>query len=851
MSRGVRGTFHPAHGTTARRKELEFMDRHVVRGLLRAQAMLHDLRMAARGLWRAPGLSVVVVLTLAVAIGANTAIFTVVNGVLLRPLPYPQPDALVRIHTAFHSIEQQRYPLSTSELVELRRDARSFASTAGWIVGTATFGEIDRPARVAAAYATPELLETLGVRPARGRFYRADEARPREDPRVVVIGHDLWQRAFGADRRIVGRAVNVDGISMTVIGVMPPGFTFPDDDVEAWLPYGVDTSDALARGNHFVNVVGRLAPGVSLDAARAELAALTTAWGRLDSPTWHAVDPAEHPMIVNPLREELVGAAKAPLWLLQAAVLFVLLIACANVSNLFLGRAEARAREIAVRVALGAGRGRLVRLFLAEAALLAAAATALGLFLAVWGVELAAALSPAGAPRVGELGLDGRVLAFAMGCAIVATVIPALAPLWHTRGVDLGAGLKEGARGSAGRSRLRRAIVAVEVAVAIVLAIGCGLTLQSFARLSRVDVGFRPEGLLTFELEVPAARYRDAPAALAFWERLQRELAAVPGVERVTLANGLPPAHRLATSVVWFDGAAPWNQKGAPVVDYWSVVGDDYFETLGLRLVAGRALRRGDHAAVVVNETLARSFFPGKDPVGQTINLSPWREGVPLQTIVGVVADVKQQGLARPSGIEAYVPMTFVPRLWRDNAPLTMTVALRGERPAALAGAVETAVRALDPALPLSKVRTMDAILWEAVARPRFVTVLLTIFGALALGLAVLGVYGVVSIAVTQRTRELGIRMALGARSGGIQRLVLRQGMLPVLVGIAGGLVATFGLNLALARVLGGVLYETRPLDPTTFALVSALVAVVAASACLVPARRATRVDPMVALRSE
>ncbi|HKE17161.1 MAG TPA: ABC transporter permease, partial [Kofleriaceae bacterium] len=474
--------------------------------------MLQDLRFAARALVRQPVLAAIAILTLGLAIGANTAIFTVVDAILLRPLPYAEPDRLVRIHTAFRSNQNDRYWLSRPEYFELLRDSRSYSSAAAWAMGTATFGQIDRPVRVTAAFTTPELAATLGVAPALGRYFSREEAQPGADPRVAVIGHDLWRRAFDGDARVIGRKVTLDGMPVAIIGVMPDGFEFPGPEVEAWVPFGLDPHDLKeGRSSHFLHAVARLRPGVTLDAARAELAGLTASWSRLSAPTWHAVDPDEHPMTVHGLRGEIVGAVETPLVLLQAAVLFVLLIACANVSNLLLARAESRSREIAVRLALGAGRGRLARLFLIESGILAVAGAALGVLLAVWGVDLAAGLVPAGAPRLREIGLDGRVLAFALGCAAAATAVFGLTPLWYARGVHLHEDLRDGGRVSSRRSRLRQALVTLEVALAIVLVIGCSLALRSLIRLQRVDVGFQPEGLLTFQLEVPAVRYRDAP----------------------------------------------------------------------------------------------------------------------------------------------------------------------------------------------------------------------------------------------------------------------------------------------------------------------------------------------------
>jgi predicted permease len=690
--------------------------------------------------------------------------------------------------------------------------------------------------------------------PAMGRWFAPYEDLP-GDVTAVVISHRFWQNAFGGDPEIVGKRVIVDGMSASVVGVMPEGFHYPQADTDAWIPLQLDPS-SIRRGNHFITTIARLADGVTLATARAEASTLMASWGKAGS--FHTLSPPNHPMVMYSLKDEIVGQVRTTLWLLQAAVIFVLLIACANVSNLLLARAEARSREIAIRNALGANRGRLIRQFLTESALLGVVGGLLGLLFAIWGVDMTVSLLPQGAPRAQEIGIDLSVLLFGMAAALGTSLVFGLAPVLHTRVDDLGGALKEGQRStSSTRQRFRSALVVFEVAVAVVLVIGCGLVIKSFVRLQEVELGFRPENLVSGNVEIVDKSYPTPESRLAFWLRAQEELRAQPGVEKATVMTGMPPWRRINANDAVFEGKTPSPDGPAFNIDFWQSVGDDFFETMGMRLIAGRFLRSSDTAdslpVVVVNEALARKFYPDEDAVGKRLLVTgnPSDPRARWQTIVGVVADVKQQGIDAPTGTEVFIPIRQAQVIY-GGVPQTMYLMARSAvEPASLIGTLRSVIARMDPTVPVYSLRTMDQILYDSVGKARFITFLLVTFAGIALVLAAIGVYGVISYSVAQRTRELGIRMALGAQATAVRRMVMGEGLFLAGIGVLVGLGVTFAVNSALAARLAGVLYEVRAVDPPTFAAVAFVVLAVAALACFVPALRATRVDPMIALRHD
>jgi putative ABC transport system permease protein len=816
--------------------------------------MLQDLRYSLRLLARSPAFTAVAVLTLALGIGANAAIFSVVDSVLLAPLPYRAPERLVSVYSKFINQNFDHFWISPPEYLELRQMATSFEDMGGYRNQQVNISGRERPLRAVATYATASTLTTLGVPAERGRWFSPAEDQPNTE-QVVLLGHELWRRDFGADPAIVGRRVLVDGVNRTVVGVMPPSAQLGGQPVQVWLPVALGPPNPNQRGNHFLDVVARLRPGVTLQQARAEMAGLLRRWQGLVGATKHAPDPEKHPLILAPLLDDTVGEARPALRLLWGAVGFVLLIACANVANLQLARAEGRQREIALRTALGAGLGRLLRQFLTESLLLALLGGGLGLLLAVWGVRLLTAASPGSLPRLadaGSLGLEPRSLAFTLLVSIVAGVAFGLAPAIHARAGAGFAALKEGgqrATASSARQRLRRGLVVAEVTLAAVLVVGGGLLLRSFWELQRVDPGFEPRGLLTMELALPQAAYAKPAQVTAFVARLTERLQGLPGVESAAVMNGLPPRREVDANDTVLE-SVPVDPKGPPHnVDFWQFASRDYFRTMRIPLVAGRffTAQDGDQGAgvAVINETMARTFWPGKNPIGQ--RLKGYGPAARWLTIVGIAHDVKQQGIDRKTGTELYFLLSQSPATG-DYAPNNLYVVLRSPRdPARLAASARAEIQRLDPALPVAHVLPMEQVVHQSMARPRFVTLLVLLFALVALALAAVGTYGVLAYSVEQRTREIGVRMALGAEMGGILAMVMRQGLGLVVSGLVLGL----GLAVVLRRVLASLLFGVSSTDPLTLGVVGAVLAVVAAAACYLPARRAAAVAPAVALRHE
>jgi putative ABC transport system permease protein len=810
--------------------------------------LVTDVRFALRGLARAPGFAVVALLTVALGVGANAGIFSVLNGVVLRPLPYAEPERLVRVMTQFPAIGFERFWLSPPEYFELQEQITSFETVGAWRTETASVGGDDAPVRVTSSIATPELFHVLGVAPARGRTFLPDEAVPGAPP-VALLSHTLWQTAFGASVDIVGRTVLVNGTPREVVGVMPPGFDILDAGVLLWTPAILDRANRQNRGSHYLDVVARLRPGVIVEEARGELRVFASR-----EPTHghvHAFSVEQHPLAVAGLQDDLVRDTRKALLLLLGAVGFVLLIACANVANLLLVRAETRQRELAVRSALGGGRGRLTRQLVTEGLVLSLLGGALGLFIGHAGVRALLAIHADGVPRAAEIGLDATVLLFTLGVSLLAGVLFGLAPLFQLAARDTAGVLREaGARSTAGgaRLRVRRALVLTEIALAVVLLIGCGLLLRSFAALQRVDPGFDARGLVTFEISLPAATYPGGETQNVFYARLFERLGALPGVSGVAAMSGLPPQRAVDASDTDFEGLEQTATGPAHYLDYFQMATPAYLETMRIPVRAGRDFEPGDaHGppVVLINERTARVFYGDTDPIGR--RLRPCcGDDFPWFMIVGVVGDVKQGGLHEDAGTEAYFLQPQVAAL--DAAPRTMNVVVRtgGDTRGVLA-AVRRVVRELDPTLPVAHLRTMDDVLHASTAGPRFVTLLLSVFAGVALALAAIGTYGVMMWTVTQRRREIGIRMAMGAERSAVLGMVMRQGFGVALVGLAVGMAGA----LALTRLMSSLLFAISATDAAAFIVAPAVLALVAGLACYVPALRATRVDPATVLKQE
>jgi predicted permease len=814
--------------------------------------VLQDIRYAIRALAKAPGFAAITILTLALGIGANTAIFSVVNAVVLRPLPYPQPDRLVFVTTQFPTLGFDQFWMSSPEFLEYRQWSTSYDSMGAYSVGASNLGA-EQPMRPVRAIVTEDLIPTLGVAPVRGRGFTRDDTLPGAE-HVAILSSELWERAFGADPGVLDRVLDIDGSPTRIVGIMPRGFDVHDQRVELWLPITIDPANPGNRGGHFLYVIARLKDGVGIGQARAELDTLIQRWNT-DFPGTHTPHPVNHRLRIDPLKDDIVGTVATALWVLQGAVAFVLLIACANLANLLLARAETRQREFAVRAALGAGMGRLLRQFVTEGVILALVAAVAGAGLAYAGLQMILATNAEGIPFAGSIAIDGRVLGFTLAVAVLTGFIFGLAPLMLTRGLNLNNSLKEaGTRGSssgAGRKRVRNLLVVAEVALAVVLVIGAGLLIRSFSNLMQVDAGFDRSKMVTFGLVLPPARY-PVPQRVPFYTRVTEQLRQIPGVQAVSLMSGLPPLRAVNANDTDFEHiTASESNEDTPAenVDYWQFVSHEYVETMGIPVVRGRDFGPediGGNPTVLINETLANKFYKGIDPIGRRIKPG-YEDDSPWATVVGVLKDVKQGGMAEETGTELYMLYDQAPRLL-GGVTTNMNIVIRtAADPAALAPEIRRVVREADPSLPLVRYRTMDEVFSAAVARPRFLTTLLGIFAGLALLLAAIGTYGILSYAVTERRQEIGIRMALGASRGTVLGMVLRHGL--ILAGA--GLLLGLGASLLLTNLLRAQLFNVQPTDPVTMAAVAVFISLVAIAACLVPARRATTVDPMIVLRQD
>lgn len=804
------------------------------------EALLQDIRYAVRRLAKSPGFALVAILTLALEIGANTAIFSVVNAVLLRSLPFAEPDRLVMLYTAYPQ-DETRYPLSPPDFMSYHDDARSFADVVAVNDSRQTLTDEGEPRRVDVGVVSADFFELMGAQPILGRTFRAEENEPGRNT-VAVLTHAYWQQQFGADPGVMGNAVTLNGVQREVVGVLPPEFDFPGDrQIYYPLEYTSSFSSTTAEGRRgeFLTVIGRLKPGVTMEQADTEVRTISQ---RLQQ-EFPETNSENISLSMVRLQDEMLGEVRTPLLILLGAVSLVLLIACVNVANLLLARATARSGELAVRVALGARRGRLIRQLLTESMLLGLAGGAAGLLLAVWGTQALIAARPEGIPRLDEIGIDGSVVTFTAGVALATGILFGLLPAVQVTRSGLSGSLREGGRGSLaarGADRTRRGLVIAEMALAVMLLIGAGLLIRSFLQLSAVDPGFRTERVVTFDLSLPSSVYEDGAAIRGFYDQLLNRVEALPGVEAVAAASELP-----LTGFGSIYGFEIENREPPPpgFVQDAAVtrVTPGYLRTLAIPLRNGRVVDERDRAdgpeALLVNEAFVRRYFPNEDPLGRRLTF----DGENWVEIVGVTGDVPQQGLdqeVRP-GIYAPFPQ-FTTR--------SMTVVVRTSTdPLALTRTIRAEVDALDPNLPVERFRTAGQIVSESVAQPRFYTMLLAVFAGVALVLAAIGIYGVISYAVAQQTREIGVRVALGAEARDVVGLVLKRALLLSVVGVGVGI----GGALLLTRLLDTLLYNTATTDPLTYLAVAVTLLGVALLASYLPARRAARVDPMIALRGE
>jgi len=820
-------------------------------------SLLRDIRQAARNLTRTPGFALITILTLALGIGANTAIFSVVNAVILRPLGYPEPDRLIYISSQFPQMGFDQFWMSPPEFLEFQERTRAFTAVGAFATGQANLTAADRPRRVNSGQASVSLFKALGVNAMYGRTFEPAETLP-NGPRVAVLTYEVWQSAFGGTAAVLGPEIELNGLRRTVVGIMPPRFDVADQHVEVWAPLAIDPANRRNRGNHFLYLIGRLADGATLQSAQAELDTLLAGWpssiARAATATNgpHTPDTKNHRLRLDPLQMQIVGSARTAVFVLQGAVIFVLLIACANLANLLLARAESRHKEFAVRSALGAGRWRLLRQFMVEGCLLSFTGAALGLAVAVVGVRALIAAYPESLPRSADVALDLGVLTFTLVIGLATGAVFGLAPLLHLAPDATSLALKEGGtRTTAGasRNRIRRGLVAAEVALAVALVIGAGLLLRTVMNLSNVDSGFKRGQLVTFAVTLPNATYARPEQKRSFYERLIEQLRSTSGVQSVAGMTGLPPLRQVDANDTMIEGYVAPPEGPFNNVDYYQTVTTGYVETMGIPVVEGRAFQPTDAMAttVLINETMARTFYKGQSPIGRRVKPSS-ASAMPFFTIVGVLKDVKQGGVDQKTGTELYFNFEQLTTTVPQFGVGTMNVVLRTTQPPnALAGTIHQAVAALDPSLPIEKLRSMDDVFGEAIGRPRLLAQLLGIFAGLALLLAAIGSYGVLSYMVTERRREIGIRMALGADRASVMRMVLSQGLRLTLVGVVVGLAGAFAMN----RVLASLLFGVRPSDPVTIGAVVAIISGVALVACYLPARVATRVDPMIVLRDE
>jgi len=812
------------------------------------ETLVKDIRYGFRSLLKHPAFTCIAVLTLALGIGANTAIFSLVNAVLLRALPFREPDRLVMVWEDASFAGFPRNTPAPANYADWKSQNQVFEDMATYDERSFNLTGDGDPEKVEAYGVTANFFGLLGIKPVLGRVILPEEDRPQAN-KVVMVSYSLWQQRYGGERSVVGRELLLNGEKYTVVGVMPAGFQFMESHVGLWVPIAFSSETLAQRTAHFLTVFARMKPGITLAQANANI---QTIQQRIAQD--HPEQAGRLGAFVIPLRDQLAGEVRRPLLVLLVAVGFVLLIACANIANLLLSRAASRSREMAVRAALGASRVRIVRQLLVESLLLATAGAVSGLLLAAWSFAFLKRLIPDGLALSTQLNLDLRVLGFTLLLALLTAVFFGLGPAFQAAKIDLNGALKQGGGRTAlntGGNRLRSVMVVTEVALALVLLVGAGLLIQTFLKLRDQYSGLRPENVLTMRTVLPRSKYPEQPQRAVFYKQVLDRVRSIPGVVSAGYATTIPLAWKGGTSGFFPEGRT-LERASAEGLSYDAnhrQVSADYLKTMGIPLLRGRAFSEGDDERAmpvgVVNETMARQYWPGEDAIGKRFKLGSPEEDIPWITVVGVAGDVRQMGIDEPVKAEMYIPYAQIKdQQW--YAPRDLVIRTKVD-PLSIVASARNEIRQVDPAQPISNVRTMDEVLGEETASRRLGMTLLTIFAALALLLATLGIYGVLAYFVVQHTQEIGVRVALGAQRRDILGLVLKKGMTLTLMGVAIGL----GVAFALTRFMASLVYGVSTTDPLTYAAIAALLTAVALVACYLPARRATKVDPMVALTYE
>jgi putative ABC transport system permease protein len=805
--------------------------------------LVRHLRLGLRTLGKNPAFTAISVLCLALGIGATTAIFSVVNAVVLRALPYPEPDRLVVVWNQLLQSGMPRLWASPHELLDYREQSGVFERLAGHFspINLSLVGA-SGPERVQAASVSSGFFEALGIEPLVGRWFHPEEDQPGRDT-VVILSHNFWQRNLGGVRTAVGQTLNLRGQSYTIVGVMPPGFRFFPSNIELWVPLALDPSNLGDRKVRYLHLLGELKPGFDVASAQADMARIARNLQET-YPDAYPLDSGWGTLVI-PLQEQVVGNVRQALWILMGAVVLVLLIACSNVASMLLVRATTREREVAVRMALGSGRGRLVLQFLTEGLLLSLLAAGVGLAIGHVGMNSFIRIDPESVPRSEEIGLDLGVLAFTLGLSLATGVVFALVPVLHSRKIELQNTLKEGGRSAASsRNTLRYSLVVSEVALVLVLLIASGLMMQSFLKVRDVDPGYDTENILTARIVLPRSDYAEEHQQIGFYQRLLKSIEGLPQVEKCGAVSELPLSGAEGMGGFTVESRPLQPGEGNPIAD-WRIVAHHYFEAIDIPLLSGRYFTEADHAeaagVVIVDAALARDFWPDRDPLGQRLNLSGLGPNQPWLTVVGVVETVRHYGLEAETRHQLYMPIEQF-----SNRSMYLAVRTTGNT-FDVVGLVRDELRKENPTLPLSEVKSMEELLAESTASRRFSTLLFAVFAGVAFVLAVLGIYGVMSYTVARRTQEVGLRMALGAHRRDVLFLVLKNGLTLAVAGVLLGI----GIALSLTRFMEGLLFEVEAADVLTFVSISLFLILVSTCAVFVPAWKATGIQPVTALRYE